>query len=1031
MPDSITLNKENPLLPAEDYEALRRQGFHAIEQLGSDNWTEYNNSDPGITILEAVCYAITDLAYRTGFEVKDLLTPENLTDDTWKNIFYTARGILHNNPLTLNDYRKLIIDVKGVRNAWLELSKDYEVPVWIDYNYYTQDLDNDCHCEDKEIKGCYGQLGLQPVDIASVNERKRLRLLKIGTDKADNLGKINQFTTEVTVIQEQLDKEPDPQAKATLQQKIDILNKKIDKLTKTNLALTNEENILSSQSFTQPKILELEGLYNVMIEYEENVVKQDHTREEVRQKVIERLSRHRNLCEDFLSVNAVEYSDFGINSHIVLEEYADADTVLAEIFFRIYKYFTPSVPFLTILQMLDKGYQVDEIFEGPALKHGFIETSQLEKTELFRDIRISDIINEIADIRGVKAITHFFIPFMGAGSDLPGDQHSYFAEWVELLKEERKIARLNPSMSFVMFCKERDFITYYTGRPDKDRDPARMLKMFEAFKRQERNYKLSGQDKDFPVPTGEYMELEDYYPITYSLPMCYGVSERAGLPLDASDSRKIQALQLRGYLLFFEQLLSDYLVQLNNLRDLFSFDSKKNRTYYTKALDKVLDLKPLLIDHANHGEEHFDEILADFTKILNDIVEPREVFNKRRNIFLNHLLARFSENLEEYELISRWLTPSRIDERMIADKERILKDGGYSKIGRDRSKAYNYSIPEIWDTDNVSGAETRISRLLGFANADRRSLAPEFIITEAVMITDEKTRTPVQKKNRKEKPLNVIKLMDPGNREKIILTSVEVVEGCCTELLMNEILKYADDRRFFQFPKELKQRSRKTAGVIGAFWFELWDGTDMETATLLAISEKFESKECRDDAYDTLQKIMRQINCNEGLHLVEHLLLRPKFDAVFDEAGKPIPVSFPSICLDLCDIGRGIDDRIKPPQYKKKITRIPADKCYDKMPWVLEYLGLNKVSKAYDRSILFKETFGNGDEPVLLYVRLPLQRPGYGLLGIRGGGQHPRRKPHHGHLDPPFRRLATNNNSGVRQRWPDHLLRLRGRVSEG
>jgi hypothetical protein len=125
MPESISLIKSNPLLPAEDYVALRKQGFKYIEQTGSAIWTDYNNSDPGITILEALCYAITDLAYRTGFEIKDLLAPEKLTNDTWKEIFYTAKQILHNTALTINDYRKLIIDIKGVRNAWIEKSKDY------------------------------------------------------------------------------------------------------------------------------------------------------------------------------------------------------------------------------------------------------------------------------------------------------------------------------------------------------------------------------------------------------------------------------------------------------------------------------------------------------------------------------------------------------------------------------------------------------------------------------------------------------------------------------------------------------------------------------------------------------------------------------------------------------------------------------------------------------------------------------------------------------------------------------------------
>ena len=79
------------------------------------------------------------------------------------------------------------------------------------------------------------------------------------------------------------------------------------------------------------------------------------------------------------------------------------------------------------------------------------------------------------------------------------------------------------------------------------------------------------QDDDFPVPAGEYMNLEDYYPVTYSLPMCYGVSEQDSLPADADEKRKAQALQLKGYMLFFEQILSGYLVRLNHLKRFIFF----------------------------------------------------------------------------------------------------------------------------------------------------------------------------------------------------------------------------------------------------------------------------------------------------------------------------------------------------------------------------------------------------------------------------------------------------------------------------
>ncbi|MGB3076075.1 MAG: hypothetical protein WBB36_12170, partial [Chitinophagales bacterium] len=714
----------NPLLPAEDYTSLRKEGFKSIEKLSSDIWTDYNNSDPGITILEAVCYAITDLAYRTGFEIKDLLAPAALTEDTWKNIFYTARQILHNSPLTINDYRKLIIDVPGVRNAWIEPSKDYEVPLWVDYNFLERKEDKGCGCHDYALKTCFGKLGLQPVTKDQFESSNDIRNTEILEQLPVLAKKIEDIEKQFPALNDEITKlKNEGLPTQSIQKLIDTLNRNKRKLTTDYKELETELRIRNEIVYSPSKIVELEGLYNVMVEYEEDVLDEER-REEVRQQVVERLMSHRNLCEDFLTVNAVEYLDFGIGAKVVLEEYADPDEVLAEMFYVIYKYFTPTVWFYSIPQMQMKGYQVDEIFEGPALQHGFIDSKELEKTDLYRDIRLSDIINEMVGvdgqrgIKGIKAITYLHLPFYAFDGNTVDT--AYFDKWVKLLEEERKIARIQPSLSSVMFCKEHDFITYNVVK-SMDKKPVRMLKMFSDKKKLERAYKLTGHAKDFPVPAGENMELQDYYPVTYSLPMTYGVSERAGLPADASPKRIVQSLQLKGYLLFFEQILSDYLVQLDHLRDLFSFEDT-DRTYFTKALVEMESLKDLIIDHALVPKETFEEVLADFSHTLQYITESPTLFNKRRNDFLEHMLARFNENLVEYEKITQWLSGGNAIERIIKDKERILKNGGYYKISTNRGKAFNYTKQGVWDTPNVSGAEMRIGRLLGFSDVTRRTL---------------------------------------------------------------------------------------------------------------------------------------------------------------------------------------------------------------------------------------------------------------------------------------------------------------------
>lgn len=955
MAESPTLIKENPLLPAEDFVALRKQGIEHIEKLGSNIWTDYNTSDPGITILEAVCYAITDLAYRTGFEIKDLLAPEKGSEDTWKQLFYTARQILHNSALTVNDYRKLIIDIDGVRNAWIEPSKDYEVPLWVDYNVVEKEKDHDCSCNSTNPNLCYGKLGLQPLTQSEYDKYRAATLTELEKELQAKNVILDKIKSEIEELEKPTYEDPKKESKLKkLKEKRGRIEKKIEQ----DLAL---KTILNTKTqVSESKILELNGLYNVMVEYEEDVL-EDEDREKIRQQVIERLFNHRNLCEDFLSINAVEYEDVGLGASIELEENADPDEVLAQLFFVVYSYFTPSIPFYTIDQLLEKGFSVDEIFEGPALKNGFLDSTDLDKTDLFKDIRLSDIINEISDIKGIKAVTYLRLPYLGFDFT-NSNSKPFFNEWIEYLREERKLARIQPSLSSVVFCKEREFVSYNSGRKE-DRRPDRMLKLFKDLKSEQRKYKLNGHEKDFPVPTGENMALEDYFPITESLPMCYGVSERAGLPADASDTRRAQALQLQGYLLFFEQILSDYLVQLNHIKDLFSFDDKVKHTYFTKPLTQIDYLQALLINHANHGADQWQEILNDFSHVLQNITETPKVFAQRRNVFLNHLLARFSEDMSEYEAISRWLTPYKVDQRLIADKTRIVKDGEYYKISTQRGIGFDYTHPEIWDTNNTSGSERRLGRLLGFRDVKRKILAPDILISEPVWEIDPKKKTSFQKLDTNKNPLSIIKLLDPKDKENILLTSVEVKEGCCTETLMMEILAFADNRKNFLFHDEINQRSRKAAGIVGTFWFELWDGPDHESATLLATGKHFDSQEDREKAFQTLQMVLKDINDNEGLHLVEHILLRPKFDEVLDEANNPVNVSFFDICLDSCDLGKGVGQNTETPPYKKKITRIPAEKCFDKLPWILEYFRSNGTEP---QSFLFQEVFLDGTTPLSL-----------------------------------------------------------------
>lgn len=118
---NLVIDKDRVQEPALDFAFLRAKGIELVQQFAGRNWTDYNLHDPGVTILEYLCYALTDIAYRTSFPIADMLADKNGIIDGAKNFFISKEEALCCSPITANDYRKLLIDqVPGVDNAWIE-----------------------------------------------------------------------------------------------------------------------------------------------------------------------------------------------------------------------------------------------------------------------------------------------------------------------------------------------------------------------------------------------------------------------------------------------------------------------------------------------------------------------------------------------------------------------------------------------------------------------------------------------------------------------------------------------------------------------------------------------------------------------------------------------------------------------------------------------------------------------------------------------------------------------------------------------
>ena len=184
-----------------------------------------------------------------------------------------------------------------------------------------------------------------------------------------------------------------------------------------------------------------------------------------------------------------------------------------------------------------------------------------------------------------------------------------------------------------------------------------------------------------------------------------------GLSDAADKKRKALAYQLKAYLLFFDQVMANYFAQLSHTKDLFSTDANLHRTYFYQVVDSFADYNKI------YGTGNVVDTIQNKVEGEGD----KNTLIDRRNRFLDHLIARFAERFNDLANIMYSAFGSS-QEDMITHKCEFLNN--YPAISSERSMAYNYSLKDgkdLWNTENVSGLEKRLARLLGIRNYKRRN----------------------------------------------------------------------------------------------------------------------------------------------------------------------------------------------------------------------------------------------------------------------------------------------------------------------
>lgn len=912
----LIIKKSKKLKPSENYFYLRDQGLQHIQKMSHGIWTDYNTHDPGITTLEMLCYTLTDLAYRTNFPIEDILAEVTSGDEEDIRNFVSARQILPGNPVTINDFRKLLIDVPGVRNAWVDFPPVIEPQLYVDCKQSKLLTSPSNRTKPVELHGLYN-IVLELDTFPELNDQDlNIHTFSINIGQAENSIAANVVLPgwdsffNNNALPQNLKIGPPASIEKSQKYQAELIVDKggaNEKRFPVVIVLQGEKTAENLQLLGA----ELNRSDGILAAYAAGVEKAL----QIANVACQKLHEHRNLCEDCYEFRSLDAEEIILCSDIEVSPEADIEQVLAEVYHRVAAHVAPAVRFYSWDEMVQKGRGTEDIFSGPALDHGFIDDDELQKSSLKTQIRVSDLVQIIMDIPGVSAVRKIQLSNSCKGEILnPGEESVLFIgriyrvtdsilqvlraeglsqQIIDELKTLRNrtfynqndfIISLEQTLSETLYAEDQLLILKHTvkfenraARFNIERSRVIFYKGFIRYQAQseevrrrlndlrglERGQKLASADHDLEIPQGVNRNIQRYSSIQYDYPLVYGIGQE-GLAESATDLRKAQARQLRAYLLFYDKMLADYLSQLAHIKDLFTSNSSVKRTYFSQPLYELPEnvggdvpnvsslIKKFIDDFASQGEDWEDFIAAESVDYLGNfnaidpVVEDEKTYEDRKNRFLDHLMARFCEQFTDYVMLMYTLGRKRAPQELIEDKLAFLDS--YPIISRDRGKAFNYLSQEaVWPSENVSGLQQRVARLLGISSFKRRSLTDFEIYLEQDNDGLDEFR---------------FRLVDGDG--KILLSSskhYETIVDCEAEILAVEV--FGTDTSNY----------KKETQVDGQIYFNLCNDQDEVIARRL---DAFASEaECEAE----IENVVAFFNARpdaEGFHLIEHILLRPR-----------------------------------------------------------------------------------------------------------------------------------------------------------
>ncbi|MFX1678779.1 hypothetical protein PV762_06070 [Mitsuaria sp. CC2] len=409
----------------------------------------------------------------------------------------------------------------------------------------------------------------------------------------------------------------------------------------------------------------------------------------------------RNLGED-LHPDIVRMREVPCDLHADIDIAGPRDGVdiLAEVYDRCARHIARAAVSRTLDELLREGRSLERIYTGPALCNGFIEDAPAPEAGYAAErLFLSDLTTVVLSVPGV--VDARVVALRAEGREAAaGSVEWRGADWALSLR-----------------LPDRDVPSTISVRRRGNVVPVAwndLRRRLEDLRSAGRSHRARGRSEQAAraaelLPRGVHRRLDAYVSVQDHLPAIYGLG-RYGVPTSAPPQRQARAKQLKAYLAMQEQAIAQGLAQLHHLRELFAVTPGARQGLWTQMIgaDAVPGLDKLYVQPP--------QVVADA------VYRPFDRSTRRKNRALDHLLALHGETYTQNSMrqFLGHLSPEEAETLLLENKATWLRD--IVQLTRDRAGGFDPSRPS-WDAaDNCGGLQRRASLLLGFRQWHDRPL---------------------------------------------------------------------------------------------------------------------------------------------------------------------------------------------------------------------------------------------------------------------------------------------------------------------